>query len=384
MARRIVAEAPSTDNGAHDAARAATGRDGPGAPGRCRRLLAAAEPEPDVAGQPAQRGRLAESAADRDAAPVRGDGAVGLSSCSRRRRWRAAGADAAGAGASAGWVVAPAPPPPFVQPTARTKAAAPSRASSDRDRFLVDRGARFMVVGTSPPERRFSPIMTRVNGPDRVRAPRLRRRPASRAVRVARGRPARAGRRGSAAGVGRRSGARPTSASTATAAGRGRIARRGRVELDGLTLELRPTAAGQVGLFPEHAACWPWLRDAIADRPEAERPPPLRGDRRDDPRPGAPRRPGHPRRRRASGRRLGAAQRRAVRAGGPADPLDRRRRARLHPARGPARPPVRRARPRPAVLRPRRRPASDGTSAARCPTSSTPWPPSRPTTRRSC
>ena len=38
------------------------------------------------------------------------------------------------------------------------------------------------------------------------------------------------------------------------------------VELDGLRLELRPTAAGQVGLFPEHATLWPWLRQAIADR----------------------------------------------------------------------------------------------------------------------
>ncbi len=29
---------------------------------------------------------------------------------------------------------------------------------------------------------------------------------------------------------------------------------------DGLTLELRPTEAGQVGLFPEHASMLPWLR----------------------------------------------------------------------------------------------------------------------------
>lgn len=36
--------------------------------------------------------------------------------------------------------------------------------------------------------------------------------------------------------------------------------------LDGITLELRPTEAGQVGLYPEHAALWPWLRDAVADR----------------------------------------------------------------------------------------------------------------------
>jgi 23S rRNA (cytosine1962-C5)-methyltransferase len=31
------------------------------------------------------------------------------------------------------------------------------------------------------------------------------------------------------------------------------------IDVDGLTLELRPTDAGQVGLFPEHAALWPWL-----------------------------------------------------------------------------------------------------------------------------
>jgi 23S rRNA (cytosine1962-C5)-methyltransferase len=31
----------------------------------------------------------------------------------------------------------------------------------------------------------------------------------------------------------------------------------------GLTLELRPTDAGQVGVFPEHAAMLPWLRERI-------------------------------------------------------------------------------------------------------------------------
>jgi 23S rRNA (cytosine1962-C5)-methyltransferase len=36
------------------------------------------------------------------------------------------------------------------------------------------------------------------------------------------------------------------------------------VAVDGLTLELRPTPSGQVGLFPEHATFWPWLRDAVA------------------------------------------------------------------------------------------------------------------------
>ena len=40
------------------------------------------------------------------------------------------------------------------------------------------------------------------------------------------------------------------------------------VALDGITLELRPTDAGQVGVYPEHASFWPWLRDAVADRNE--------------------------------------------------------------------------------------------------------------------
>jgi 23S rRNA (cytosine1962-C5)-methyltransferase len=35
------------------------------------------------------------------------------------------------------------------------------------------------------------------------------------------------------------------------------------VTVDGVTLELRPTVAGQVGLFPEHAAIVPWLRDRV-------------------------------------------------------------------------------------------------------------------------
>lgn len=38
------------------------------------------------------------------------------------------------------------------------------------------------------------------------------------------------------------------------------------VEIDGLTLELRATDAGQVGLFPEHVAMLPWLRDQVAAR----------------------------------------------------------------------------------------------------------------------
>jgi 23S rRNA (cytosine1962-C5)-methyltransferase len=42
------------------------------------------------------------------------------------------------------------------------------------------------------------------------------------------------------------------------------------VTVDGLTLELRPTEAGQVGWFPEHAALWPWLRGGIGRRPGTE------------------------------------------------------------------------------------------------------------------
>ena len=35
------------------------------------------------------------------------------------------------------------------------------------------------------------------------------------------------------------------------------------IKIDGLTLELRPTDAGQVGLFPEHQGMLPWLRGAV-------------------------------------------------------------------------------------------------------------------------
>ena len=38
------------------------------------------------------------------------------------------------------------------------------------------------------------------------------------------------------------------------------------MELAGSTFEARPTAAGQVGLFPEHATLVPWLHGALADR----------------------------------------------------------------------------------------------------------------------
>jgi 23S rRNA (cytosine1962-C5)-methyltransferase len=42
------------------------------------------------------------------------------------------------------------------------------------------------------------------------------------------------------------------------------------IAIDDLTLELRPTGAGQVGFFPEHALAWPWLRARVADRPSVE------------------------------------------------------------------------------------------------------------------
>jgi 23S rRNA (cytosine1962-C5)-methyltransferase len=42
------------------------------------------------------------------------------------------------------------------------------------------------------------------------------------------------------------------------------------IAFEGLTLELRPTEAGQVGLFPEHATAWPWLRERVAERPGSE------------------------------------------------------------------------------------------------------------------
>lgn len=38
------------------------------------------------------------------------------------------------------------------------------------------------------------------------------------------------------------------------------------IELAGVALELRPTEAGQLGVFPEHAAMLPWLRARIAGR----------------------------------------------------------------------------------------------------------------------
>lgn len=40
--------------------------------------------------------------------------------------------------------------------------------------------------------------------------------------------------------------------------------------VDSVTLELRPTGAGQLGFFPEHALAWPWLRDRVGAQPAPE------------------------------------------------------------------------------------------------------------------
>ncbi len=44
---------------------------------------------------------------------------------------------------------------------------------------------------------------------------------------------------------------------------------RWRIEIGRLTLELRPTDAGQLGLFPEHLAMLPWLAARVAERSPA-------------------------------------------------------------------------------------------------------------------
>ncbi len=44
------------------------------------------------------------------------------------------------------------------------------------------------------------------------------------------------------------------------------------IQIDGLELELRATEAGQVGLFPEHAAMLPWLRERVTRRVGNEAP----------------------------------------------------------------------------------------------------------------
>jgi 23S rRNA (cytosine1962-C5)-methyltransferase len=44
--------------------------------------------------------------------------------------------------------------------------------------------------------------------------------------------------------------------------------------IDGLTLELRPTASGGLGVYPEHAANLSWLADRVRERAGAGREPP--------------------------------------------------------------------------------------------------------------
>ena len=44
------------------------------------------------------------------------------------------------------------------------------------------------------------------------------------------------------------------------------------VAVDGLAMQLRPTDAGQVGLFPEHVEMLPWLRNRIIERTKAGSP----------------------------------------------------------------------------------------------------------------
>ncbi len=38
------------------------------------------------------------------------------------------------------------------------------------------------------------------------------------------------------------------------------------VEIGDVRLELRPAAGGQLGVYPEHATFWPWLRDRLDER----------------------------------------------------------------------------------------------------------------------
>ena len=55
----------------------------------------------------------------------------------------------------------------------------------------------------------------------------------------------------------------------------GRSVRAGpwQLEVDGLTLALRATEAGQVGFFPEHVAMLTWLRGQVAVRVDGDQPP---------------------------------------------------------------------------------------------------------------
>ena len=82
----------------------------------------------------------------------------------------------------------------------------------------------------------------------------------------------------------------------------------------GLTLECRPAAGGQIGVFPEHASTWGWLDGAVralaaVARPAARDPVPVRLHGRSEPRLRAGRCPRRPRGRLEAGRRLGAPER---------------------------------------------------------------------------
>ena len=139
------------------------------------------------------------------------------------------------------------------------------------------------------------------------------------------------------------------------------------VDVAGLTMEVRPTASGGLGLYPEHVANLAWLEAQIARadrraryarrrRSAADRPEPVRAHRPRDPGgiPGGRR--GRPRRRRPLGDRLGRPERRAVRSRRPAHPLARRRCVGVRRARGASGAPVRRDRPGPTVVRAREAP----------------------------
>ena len=85
------------------------------------------------------------------------------------------------------------------------------------------------------------------------------------------------------------------------------------VTIDGLTLELRPTDAGQVGLFPEQAGSGPGCATPLAGRAEPSVLNLFAHTGGDDPRARRGRRAGHACRRIAAGRRLGRAATRSCR-----------------------------------------------------------------------
>ena len=117
----------------------------------------------------------------------------------------------------------------------------------------------------------------------------------------------------------------------------------------GLTLECRPAAGGQVGVFPEHAATWdvarhvpsPGRRSASVDRPRSCRCSATPAARRSPARRRAPNVVHVDSSKPAVG--LGAAQRGALGPGRAPDPVDRGGRPRVRPARATPRPPLRRA-----------------------------------------